>query len=248
MINPIRTTTPLLQSDGMWAVKVPMEDLRNAYGRESWGSNSNKTGLRLPSSSESLMDVKHEPTKKKAILTLKDSKGQTRTETLSYGTLIEVTTNFMKDGHETKLAKLLHDIRTLVSHSQGSASAYEDDQVKIQIHPSSLEMEIERKENRNPVIMMDAVGNIFRYHGEFTYVEKHLRKLLTLFKAIGEIHKTGEELPCLSQIVREVEKISDEPPDDTETIRKSLMSLAGAMILSYGATDVFVRNDWSELT
>jgi len=39
-------------------------------------------------------------------------------------------------------------------------------------------MEIKRKENQNPVLMINEDGSLLRYHGEFSLVREHLRQLV----------------------------------------------------------------------
>lgn len=57
---------------------------------------------------------------------------------------------------------------------------YDDDVVRISRHRGSKAMEIERKENHNPVLMLREDGSTLRYHGEFMYIENHLKTLIGL--------------------------------------------------------------------
>lgn len=54
---------------------------------------------------------------------------------------------------------------------------YEDDVISVSSHRYGKEMEIERKENKNPVVMTREDGSILRYHGEFRFIRDHLEKL-----------------------------------------------------------------------
>jgi len=55
---------------------------------------------------------------------------------------------------------------------------YEDDKVRISRRRESKAMEILRKENHNPVLMINEDGSTLRYHGEFCYIEDHLKALV----------------------------------------------------------------------
>ena len=54
---------------------------------------------------------------------------------------------------------------------------FEDDTVRITASASDLTMEIERKENNNPVVYVSALGHIYRFHGEFYLISEHIRGL-----------------------------------------------------------------------
>lgn len=54
---------------------------------------------------------------------------------------------------------------------------YEDDIVKITASAVDLTMEIEKKENRNPVVYVNETGNMYRWHGEFYDIEEHVGQL-----------------------------------------------------------------------
>ena len=61
---------------------------------------------------------------------------------------------------------------------------YQDETVRIYEHPiSGGGYTVERVENSNPVLVLVKDNTEFlRYHGEFMYVETHLRSLATLFQ------------------------------------------------------------------
>jgi len=89
-----------------------------------------------------------------------------------------------------ELKDLLDQIRTWTQKNGGSMNGivngwvcvpvyfYGDGTVGISCHRHGLEMEIRRKENDNPVIMVNEDGSILRYHGEFSHVRDHLSNLI----------------------------------------------------------------------
>jgi hypothetical protein len=63
-------------------------------------------------------------------------------------------------------------------HIGVKAIEYEDDYVRIACSNSSMAMEVERKENNNPVLCVWEDGKIGRTHGEFRHIEWHIAALL----------------------------------------------------------------------
>lgn len=54
---------------------------------------------------------------------------------------------------------------------------YQDDVIRITLNTENNEIEIERKENNNPVVATDKNGRVFRFHGEWIHLKNHVNDL-----------------------------------------------------------------------
>jgi hypothetical protein len=62
---------------------------------------------------------------------------------------------------------------------------YEDEVIRISKDAKSKVMEVEKKENRNPVIFTDEDGKAYRFHGEYIDLEDHLNALIAGLEESG---------------------------------------------------------------
>lgn len=59
-----------------------------------------------------------------------------------------------------------------------AGAVYMDEHIVVVTNTQNGAMQVERRENRNPVIYVDPVGKPYRFHGEWTYLKTHVAELL----------------------------------------------------------------------
>lgn len=61
-----------------------------------------------------------------------------------------------------------------------STSVFRNEALKIMVGNDTLEMSITRRENNNPVVVSNAEGFVYRYHGEFTHLVDEINAICSM--------------------------------------------------------------------
>jgi len=97
-------------------------------------------------------------------------------ETLSYEDRV---TYLRKHGQSGGLDLTMDQWKTSIGQILGVNSEYKDRVIHIRKQGQSGGLELIRVENRNPVLIWTAQGELIRTHGEFRFVKDHILRQMS---------------------------------------------------------------------